>query len=92
VTTPTVRFEFPAPVKFNIVRLRENIRLGQRISAFAVDVWLDGRWSAFAQETSVGICRILRATTPVATTRVRLRITKSPVCPTLSEFGLFSEA
>jgi alpha-L-fucosidase len=92
VTTPNVRFEFPAPVKFNIVRLRENIRLGQRISAFAVDVWLDGRWSVFAEGTSVGICRILRATTLVATTRVRLRITKSPVCPALSEFGLFSEA
>jgi alpha-L-fucosidase len=91
VTTPDVRFEFPAPVKFNIVRLRENIRLGQRVAEFAVDVWLHGRWSIFAEGTSIGICRILRAAIPVTTTGVRLRVTKSTVCPALSEFGLFSE-
>lgn len=92
VTTPEVRFEFPAPVKFNLIRLREHIRLGQRISAFVVDVWRDGEWSILGQGTSIGSCRILRAATPVTTTRVRLRITKSPVCPALSEVGLFSEA
>jgi alpha-L-fucosidase len=92
VTTPDVRFEFPAPVRFDLVRLRENIRLGQRISAFAVDVWRDGAWSVFAQGTSIGGCRILRAASPTTTTRVRLRVTKSPVCPALSEFALFSEA
>jgi alpha-L-fucosidase len=92
VTTPEVRFEFPAPVKFNLVRVRENIRLGQRISAFAVDVWRDGGWSVFARGTSIGSCRILRADSPITTTRVRLRVTRSPVCPALSEFALFSEA
>jgi alpha-L-fucosidase len=92
VTTPEVSFEFPALVKFNLVRLREDIRLGQRISAFAVDVWRDGKWSVVAEGTSIGSWRILRVNTPMTTKRVRLRITKSPVCPALSEFGLFSEA
>jgi alpha-L-fucosidase len=92
VTTPEVRFEFRAPVKFNLVRLRENIRLGQRISAFAVDVWRNGKWSVLADGTSIGSCRILRMEGRVSTTLVRLRITRSPVCPALTEFGLFSEA
>lgn len=90
-TTPEAIFEFERPVKFNIVRLREAIRLGQRIGAFAVDVWENGTWSRFADGTSIGSCRILREERFAATTRVRLSITKSPVCPALAEFGLFAE-
>jgi alpha-L-fucosidase len=92
VTTPEVRFEFPAPMKFNLVRLRENIRLGQRISGFAVDVWRNGKWSILSEGTSIGSCRILRMEGPVSTMLARLRITRSSVCPALSEFGLFCEA
>ncbi|MGH9583943.1 MAG: alpha-L-fucosidase [Bryobacteraceae bacterium] len=90
-TTPNVIFEFDRPVTFNIVRLREAIRLGQRIGAFAVEIWENGNWSAFAQGTSIGACRILRRERPAHTTRVRLSIAKAPVCPAVSEFALFDE-
>jgi alpha-L-fucosidase len=39
VTMPQVVFEFDRPVTFNVVRLRENIRLGQRVEGFALDRW-----------------------------------------------------
>jgi alpha-L-fucosidase len=89
ILTPEVILDLRQPVTFNLVRLRENIRLGQRISEFAVDSWMNGKWSVFAQGTSIGSCRILRLSEPVTTTRVRLRITGSAVCPALSEFALF---
>lgn len=92
VTTPDVIFELRQEVSFNLVRVREHIPLGQRVAEFAVDAWRDGDWKQFAQGTSIGTCRIVRSEEPVRTNRVRLRITKSPVCPALSEFGLFAEA
>jgi alpha-L-fucosidase len=91
VATPEVIFEFPREVRFNLVRLREHIQLGQRVAEFAIEVWNAGQWKPFADGTSVGSCRILRSEALVNTIRIRLRVTKSPVCPALSEFGLFCE-
>jgi alpha-L-fucosidase len=91
-TTADIVFEFPRSVTFNIARIRENIRLGQRIAGFVVDAWGDGGWRQIATGTSVGSCRIVRCPNPVRTARVRLRVTESPVCPTVSEFGLFLES
>jgi Alpha-L-fucosidase len=92
VLTGDVIFEFAAPVTFNVVRLREAIRLGQRIDSFALDVWSDGGWSPFAEATSIGSCRLIRTASPVTTIRVRLRITKASASPALSDFGLFLDA
>jgi alpha-L-fucosidase len=91
VTTPEVVMESDRPVTFNIIRLREAIRLGQRIEQFELDYWDSGDWKRFAQGTSIGSCRLIRTPESVTTTRVRLRIMKSPVCPALSELGLYRE-
>lgn len=90
VTTPELVVEPHHPVRFQVVRLRENITLGQRIEAFALDAWIEGNWKEFASGTSIGSCRLLRLSEPITTAKVRLRITQSPVCPALSEFGLFA--
>ncbi|MGH7972989.1 MAG: alpha-L-fucosidase, partial [Limisphaerales bacterium] len=90
VSTPELVATFPAPVTFNVVSLREYLPLGQRVEAFAIDQWKDGQWVEFAKGTSIGNRRLLRQE-PVTTDKVRLRITKAPVCPALSEFGLFAE-
>src|SRR5581483_9578274 len=41
VSMADVVFTFSQSTEFNVVRIRENIRLGQRVSRFAVDVWID---------------------------------------------------
>src|SRR5262249_48107318 len=46
----------------------------------------------FASATSIGNCRIIRTKEDINTSKVRLRITKSPVGVALSDFGLFREA
>lgn len=88
VTNPEVTLEFSKPVTFDIVRLREYIALGQRVQSFALDQWQDGEWKQFASDVSIGSCRLVRCG-PITTRKVRLRITSSPVCPAISEFGLF---
>ena len=90
ITTPDLVLSFSKPVTFNVVSLREYLPLGQRIEAFAVDRWENGQWTEFARGTSIGNLRLLR-TPSITTDKVRLRITRSPVCPALSEFGLFAE-
>jgi alpha-L-fucosidase len=91
VKTPELVLDLKREVTLNVVRLREYLPLGQRVEAFAVDVWRNGQWTEFAKGTSIGNCRLLRKQ-PVTTSKVRLRITQAPVCPAISEFALFAEA
>jgi alpha-L-fucosidase len=90
ITTPELVLDFDNPITFNVVSLREYLPLGQRIEAFALDQWKDGQWVEFAKGTSVGNHRLVRGES-ITSRRVRLRITQAPVCPALSELGLFTE-
>lgn len=90
VTTPELVFEWGREVAFNVVDLREYLPLGQRVEAFAIDTWRDGRWVEYAAGTSVGNRRLLRGAR-VATTRVRLRITQAAAAPAIAEIGLYAE-
>lgn len=92
ITTADVVFVFGRPIDFNVARVSENIGLGQRIAGFALDAWIDGDWRLFDTGTSIGHGRMLRSNVAVRTTRVRLRVTDSPVCPAISEFGLYLES
>src|SRR5665213_779866 len=89
VTTPEVILDLRRPTTFNVVSLREYLPLGQRVEAFALDQWRNGQWVQFAAGTSIGSHRLIRGDF-VTTSKVRLRVTQSPVCPALAEFGLFS--
>jgi alpha-L-fucosidase len=80
--------EFDEPVSFNIVSLREYLPLGQRIYGWTLDSWKNGKWETFAQGASIGNRRLWRGENH-KTTKVRLRITNAPVCPAVSEFGLY---
>jgi alpha-L-fucosidase len=90
VTNADIILEFPHPVTFNVVRLREYLPLGQRVEGYTLVQWQDGQWKEFASGTSIGSCRLVRGA-DVTTSKVGLRITKAPVCPAISEVGLFYE-
>jgi alpha-L-fucosidase len=89
VTSPTLTVEFPRPAKLNVVRLREALQLGQRIESFEIDAWQNGAWVRIARETSIGSCRLVSLKQPIEVLRIRLRITSSPVCIALAEFGVY---
>ncbi len=91
VTTPELTLTLAKPTTFNVIRLREDIKLGQRIDSFAVDAYKDNNWETIATGTSIGANRLLRLTQNITTSKLRLRIISSPVCIALSDFGLFLE-
>ncbi|MGA9133289.1 MAG: alpha-L-fucosidase [Acidobacteriaceae bacterium] len=91
VHAPELVIDFGQKCRFNVVRLREAIQLGQRIGAFALDAWRQESWTQIAQATSVGSCRLVRLPIAVETERLRVRITDSPVCIALAELSVFCE-
>jgi alpha-L-fucosidase len=90
VTTPELVLDVGRPVTFNVVSLREHLPLGQRIEGWALDAWQDNRWVELARGAAIGPRRFWRGD-DVTTNRVRLRITKAPVCPAVSEMALYLE-
>jgi alpha-L-fucosidase len=92
ITTPDLTLTWKEDISFDIIRLRENIKLGQRIGAVEVDAMVDGAWTTVGHATSIGSCRIISIPSTIKTKQVRLRVTSSPVCIALSEFGLYNKA
>ena len=85
----TLVLDFEGPTRFDVVRLEEAIRLGQRIAGFAVDVREDGQWKNVAEGKTIGARRILRLPECRAD-RLRVRITESLACPTLTTLEVYS--
>ncbi len=88
VKTAALEFTLEEPAFFNRVLIQEHIALGQRVSAFDIEVFEEGAWAPLAEGTTIGYKRILR-TRPAHTDRLRFNITSSLACPVISRFGLF---
>jgi alpha-L-fucosidase len=91
VTNPSLTIELAGKKSFNVIRLRENIKLGQRIDSIAVDAMVNGRWKEIAKATSIGSNRLVRLPAEITADKLRLRISGAAVCIALSEFGLYKE-
>lgn len=79
----------PQKATFDVVRVREEIRLGQRVDAWALDAEIGGKWQEVLVGQTIGAQAMLVLPKPVTTQRVRLRITESAACPCISELSLF---
>ncbi|MFT4155867.1 MAG: hypothetical protein QM629_18805 [Parafilimonas sp.] len=90
VTNPELLIGLRQPKTFNVIRLRENIKLGQRIDSVRIDTYKEGKWQQIAAATSVGAMRLIRLSNNITAGRLRLRVFV-PVCIALSDFGLFKE-
>jgi len=86
---PELVLEWSEPVTFDVVRLREFLPLGQRVTAWALDVWRDESWRELAHGQSIGNARLIEIA-PVTTSRLRLRIVKCAACPAIAEVGVFA--
>lgn len=85
--------QLPSSVTFDVVSLQEAVdHRGQRIETFAVDVWDGSTWKQVDAQTTIGHKRLLRLDMPVASDRVRIRITGSRLEPAIAEVGLFKQA
>lgn len=88
-TTGSLELTLPKPATFDVVRLREQIRLGQRVEKFRIEAWLNGQWALVYEEgQSVGNQVLCRLEKPIETDRIRVQITQSKACPCISEISL----
>ena len=80
-----------APTRFDQVRVREAVAIGQRVEGWALEAKVDGAWKTLSEGTTVGVRHILRFA-PVTASKVRLRVTKARACPAIAEVALFLSA
>lgn len=86
----TAEITLPNPATFHVIRLREQIRLGQRVSAFALDARSNGIWRQIHQGATIGHQVLIRLPAPLTTDAIRLRITGSAAPPCISELSLLA--
>jgi len=60
VTTAMIGVEFDEPTSINTMLLQEYIPLGQRVTRFSVQAFVDGTWIDVANGTTIGNRRIVR--------------------------------
>ncbi|WP_340115145.1 alpha-L-fucosidase [Maribellus mangrovi] len=89
VIQASVTIDLGEPTEFNRFLAQEDIRLGQRIKKFTVEVLQGDEWIEIASETTIGRKRILRID-DVTASKVRLNILDSEACPVISNIELYN--
>jgi alpha-L-fucosidase len=89
-TSGWLEVDLGSPVEFNVVKIQEQIALGQRVEAFQIQVFDGGQWKSILQGSTIGHKRLARVPN-VKAQRVRLVIDKSLACPTISSFSLYCD-
>ena len=87
VVDGALEFTLPLAIRFDRLELREDLSKGERIEAFALDVWADG-WQEVARGTNVGNRRILRFPEQDAT-RLRVRILSARAEPKIASVSAY---
>jgi alpha-L-fucosidase len=87
VTTASMEVDLGAPHDFNVIRIEEFIKLGQRISKYKVEAQIDRQWKQIADGTTIGYRKLDRFP-KVTADKVRLTIEASRACPTIKSFGV----
>lgn len=90
VTNADITLDLKGEKTFNVVKIRENVKLGHRVNQWAIDVMLNGKWQEYAKGVAIGSCRLVRGKS-VTTCKVRLRIINADACPCIGEIGLYAE-
>jgi alpha-L-fucosidase len=88
MTSATLEVTWERPRTFDRALIVENIRLGQRVKSFVLEIWEGQAWRRVAEGTTIGYKRLLRFPA-VSAARVRLAIRDARGSPAISEFGLF---
>jgi alpha-L-fucosidase len=89
VNTGEIIVQLKGKKTFNVILLRENIKLGQRVDDWAVDAWIDGKWKEYAKGSAIGSSRMIRGDY-ISTDKIRVRILKSAASICLSDLHIYT--
>ena len=89
VTNATLEVDLGGEQEFNVIRLEEMIRLGQRVSEYKIEAWNDPAksWQELNHGFTIGYRKLDRFP-KVKASKVRLTILQSRACPTIKSFGV----
>jgi len=79
----------PSQQTFNCIMLRENIRLGQRVEKYVVEILREGSWQIITSGLTIGN-RELKLFPPVNGERLRVKVLSSRDTPQLSHVGVYN--
>ena len=88
-TSASVELDFGQPRFFNRILIQEYVNLGQRVSAFAVEKEVEGKWMPLAQGTTIGYTRILRVPDSEAQ-KIRINFLEGKGEPLIGELGVYA--
>jgi alpha-L-fucosidase len=83
-----ITIDLGSPTEINVVELREQLPLGQRVDSFEIQGFDGAAWRPLGTGTSIGSRRLVRTPT-VAASRIRVRLTCEASCPAIAEIGLY---
>ena len=88
-TTGYLELEFPSPVTFGIVELREAIAHGQHVERYEVHARTPEGWRVVADGSTIGNRSLDRTDGPVTASRLRVSIEAAHEVPRISRVGLY---
>ena len=83
-----LELDLGAPKTFDVLELGEDLKLGQRIAGFCVQVEVGGVWQEFGTGFTVGHKRLLRGPL-VEAQKLRVMITEAQDLPVLTKISLY---
>ena len=88
VTTGELIIDLGQETEVNRIIIQEYIKLGQRIQEFKVSAFVSDNWQPLIDGTTIGH-KIIRKFPVIKTSKVKIAISKSKVCPVISNIELF---
>jgi len=77
--------------EFNVIRVREDIRYGQRVDEAVIEGSKDGAWQELARVTSIGPRRIVRLGKMARAQKLRVRVLEQSAPAKIAEVAAFRE-
>lgn len=89
VTNATLEVDLGSEREFNVVRMEEMIRFGQRVAEYKIEAWDDAAkaWKELNHSFTIGYRKLDRFP-KVKSSKVRLTILKARACPMIKSFGV----
>jgi alpha-L-fucosidase len=88
VTTGDIIIDLGQETEVNRIILQEYIKLGQRVQEFTVSAIENGEWKKLLDGTTIGY-KVIRKFPVVKTSKIKVSISKSKACPTISDIELY---
>lgn len=88
IKEPVIEIDFKNKQQFDRLLIQENIRNGQRVEKFALEILVGKNWMKVAEAKTIGYKRILRFP-KVEAQKVRIRFVEFRACPEITEVGFY---